>query len=327
MPTPLPPPVDDVARELLGELDAGNAAARELEFRPLPSTDVDATCAAVDGGHSVVADVGSCGVVAVRAGYTLRAPGDRYEDHVVYERVGLVKRGGHLARWRTLVEAHAWGVPLEAPKTTSGQWVRAWCEAERSLAEFDVARRALAKLRPGDLLLLDGALDGDPMQPALAASLLQTARRMGVHVVGVTKDSGLSLGGTLLFTLETEDLALRRDAPPRFFADVGAALGRAADHGTYAVRFDGRSPVYRVDVAAAEAPEAAVLAQVATLCNDVAYLGYPYPLARVHARVHYAPHESADLRRELEAIVARRRGSLFSLRLFGKGRDVLAMGE
>lgn len=323
----VPVRIDGAARELLGDMPDAGSRFQNLAFQPLTPTEADGHVAAVDGGHSVVADLGSCGVVGIRAGYTMRGPGDSYEDFVLYDEVRAVARSRAQARWRDVAQAHDWGVAVDPPKFGSGQWVRAWCEAERCLAEYDMSRRALRALRPGDLLLLDGCLDPDLFHPGLLDSVLQVARRQGVHVAGITKDTSLTIGGTLPFTLEVEEAAMARRAPTKFYVDVGEALGKQGPYGTYAVRFDGRSNLYRVDVAAATGTDEHILSRVAALCNDVAYPGYPYPLARVHSKVHYAAHQSDALRKQLESLVAQSRGSLFSLRLFGRGRDVLALGD
>jgi hypothetical protein len=145
-------------------------------------------------------------------------------------------------------------------------------------------------------------------------------------VAGVSKDTTVSLTGTLPFTLEVEETARHVQAPARFFVDVTAQLTRAAAFRTFAVRWDGHCPAYRLDI-----PDGVDAARIAAaclrVCNDVAYPGYPYPLARVHQAVHYSEDRSGDLKRQLEARIAEQRGSGFSMRLFGRGRDVLRLGE
>jgi hypothetical protein len=316
------PRVEDAAHRLLAE--SLHAARETPPLQPL-EPDYAVRCAAVDGGHSVVSDFGSCGVIAVRAGYTVRSETDDYEDVVPYNDVHVVPRSEADRVWHQLTQGHDWGHDLSPPRATGAQWVRAWCEAYRAAAEHDAARRALRVLHRGQILLLDGSLDPDPAHPSVVEGLLRIARREGIHVVGVTKDTTLSFAGMLPFTLELEAYAAESAAPARFWAEAGPPLGRHDPFSLYGARFDARSPVYRVDVAAADDEPAQVLRSVAALCNDVTTPGYPYPLARIHDRVHFASHESGDLRRALEAMVAQRRGSLFSLRMFGRGRDVLRL--
>lgn len=308
--------------------DASRASAAEsLRIEPVPEVEFTGRAAAVDGGQSILVDLGSAGVVALRAGYTVREPPDQYVDLVPVNEVRLLTRRRSLDLWREFTKDHDWGSGLEPPRNPGAKWVRPWCEALRRVAEFDLARRALVKMRTGDVLLMDGSLDDEAEPAGLTPTLLRAARRMGVHVAAVSKDTSLTLDGILPFTVEIEQHAVRSKAPARFAVNVGESLGRTDPYATYAARFDARSPVYRVDVAAADASDAHVLGLVSALCNDVAYLGYPYPLARIHDLVHFASDQSGDLKHQLEALVAQHKGSLYSLRLFGKGRDVLAMGE
>lgn len=323
--TPIP---DEAARSLLGELGAGPTPplAADLRFEPLDATDDPGRAAAVDAGQTIVVDLGTVGVVALRAGYTIREAGDGYEDVVALDTAHAVSRRTADEQWRRFVAPYAWGRDLEPPLAAGTQWVHAWLESERAVAEMDAALRALRRLRAGDLLLLDGSLDNELPHADLMRHVADAARREGVHLVGVTKDTGLSFGGILPFTLELEEAAQRAAAPSRFFVDATRPLARAGPFHTYGVRMDPRSPVYRVDVARDAANPEGVLGRILALANDVAYPGYPYPLARIHQRVHYAEDEALDLKRQLEGRIAERRGSLFSLRLFGRGRDVLALG-
>jgi hypothetical protein len=142
----------------------------------------------------------------------------------------------------------------------------------------------------------------------------------------LSKDTSLSLGDVLPFTVELEDLAVRQGVRPPWFTDVTTALDLdEAGYQVLGVQFDARSPPFRLDLAGID--PAVALPRIAGLCNDPSYPGYPYPLARIHQCVHFDSGEALDLRRELEAIVARRRGHRMSLRLFGQGRDVLQLAD
>lgn len=323
------PVLEEAVLSLLGEMGAPSSPLVDsLTMRPLSPQAGALTAAAVDGGQSVIANIGSCGVVAVRAGYTRRSPPDAYADRTTFDAIHVVTKRRLALQWGDWIRPYTWGLDIDPPVATGAQWIRAWCEGERCVAEYDAARRALRDLHPGDLLLVDGCLEDEAANLPLQEPLRQAARRDGVHLVGVTKDTSRSLGGTLPFTLELEEMALRRALPSRFTVDVTDALGVPSGFRIFGARFDSRAPVYRVDVAAADGTsEEAVLGAVAGLCNDVAYPGYPYPLARIHHLVHYADRDAGDLRRRLEALVAERRGSGLSMRLFGRGRDVLVLGE
>lgn len=328
MGTPPSASIESAATSFLGEASANETLLRTAEFATLLRRAAPPQVAAVDGGQSVLADVGSCGLVAIRAGYTLRDANDEFTDHVPYDTLHEVVRRRADASWQDLVAIYEDARHLSGPNLQGPHWLRSWCEAERSLAEFDAIRRALARLQPGDLLLLDGSLDFEAAGTGVLPALLSATRRRGVQLAAVTKDTSLSLSGAFPFTLEIEEEAARRRLTTAFAVDLTRPLGRGGDFRTFAVRWERHSGVYRVDLALSEdgAP-LDVLGEIMNLSNDVCFPGYPYPLARIHHRVAFEAGEAGDLRRRLETIVAERRGSLFSMRLFGRGRDILARGS
>jgi hypothetical protein len=67
-------------------------------------------------------------------------------------------------------------------------------------------------------------------------------------------------------------------------------VARLARRGAYA---------FRVDVVRGHRTPQALFAVLAGLSDDPAFLGYPYPLARVHQEVSLPGHLLADLRRDL----------------------------
>ncbi len=321
--------VAKAARALLGPVDSAHQAAAlsRVKFTPLRPMPVSGRVTAIDGGQSLVVNLGVLGLIAIRAGYSTRLPNDRFLDVTTYSEARELVRRDVEAEWNRLVRLYAQDWPSPPPLPSGPHWLSAWAEAERSLAEFDAAQKALRSLEAGDLLLVDGSLDPALLNASWAEAVGEAARRRGVHVVGVTKDTSVTIGGDLPFTLELEDAARRQGAPALFAADVTDLVGGPERFRTFGIRLDSRSPVYRVDVAAAEGGDSeAVLGRLAALSNDVAYPGYPYVLARIHDRVHFSEDESMELKAELESLVAERRGSLYSFRLFGRGRDVLANG-
>lgn len=318
--------LEDAIAPILDEVADETVSPHALEFRPINPAPVPRGLAAVDGGSSVVLDARTSGLYAVRAGYTIRSDDDRFLDRIPTKAYRTVTRRGFLSAWEGLRKLYAWGVVFETPALEPMRLVPCLADDERSLAEYNAARRALLELRRGDLLLLDGSLDSEERLGELRISLLERAREAGIPVASVTKDSTRTIGGVLPVTMEMEELAVRRKVAAPWFVDVTEALGLAdARSRVLVARFDARTPAYRVDVAGA--PPEELVGALLECCNDAAYPGYPYPLARIHHRVHYEPGESADLRRDLEGIVARRRGHRLSLRLLTKGRDVLELAH
>ena len=318
------PSLEDAANAILDEVQG--TPEHPLDFLPIRAAPSLRRCAAVDGGSTVVLNARTAGLYAVRAGYVIREPDDRHLIRITSNtwRTATKRSTGRL--WTDLKRHYGWGVDLSAPKLDAARLVPQLSETERVLAEFDASRRALKELHPGDILLVDGSFDDEERFAPLRENLLEWADAGDVGVIGVSKDTSLSVGGTLPFTLELEELSTTRKVAAPWMVDVTKALSyEELGFQVFGMQFDPRSTPYRVDLAGVDAAEAASF--LLGLCNDPAYAGYPYPLARVHHRVHYESGESMDLRRELEGIVARRRGHRLSMRLFGNGRDVLELAN
>lgn len=315
--------LEQVASTILHEVPESASAADAVRFRPVTRSAAP-RCAAVDGGSTVVLDAKTVGLYFVRVGYVVRRTDDTHLDRLTARSPRTVTRRNVDRHWDALRELHAWGVDVPMPRIESDRVVPQLAEAERMLAEYAACRRALHELEPGDLLLVDGSLEDEERCTPLRESLVDRCRDHGVLLAGVSKDSGLSIGGILPFTMELEELAERRGVPTPWWVDVTDALGRGSGlYRTLCVRLDARSPSFRVDVGLGE-PER-IVGWLAELSNDPVFPGYPYPLARAHQRVAYSSAEAMDLRRDLEGIVARARGYRLSLRLFGRGRDVLTL--
>ena len=62
---------------------------------------------------------------------------------------------------------------------------------------------------------------------------------------------------------------------------------------------------FRVDVAKGGAPPGEVLARLAGLSDDPAFVGYPYPLARAHQAARVTGYTVADLRRAFREALSR----------------------
>lgn len=312
-------------------LDSYNAEAggplETAEFQPIGEPGAVGRVAAVDGGSCVLIDLVSCGCLSVRASHIVRKPDDSYEDGPVAERVYVVARRDAEAWWADVLAEFGWGLRADLPPARSRTTMGLWADAARSVLEYHATRSVLGGLAEGDVLLLDGSLEGEPGGPDLTTPLLQRAAERGVHVVAVSKDSARTIGGLLPFPIEVEQAAEKAGAAREFLCDVTNALGLSG-HGfrTFAVRWDVRAPVLRLDVPDGDATHAAELAAVlATTCNDPTALGYPYPLARAHRRVRYTPDSVIDRRRAMEAIIAERRGTRLGMRLFGRGRELLEL--
>jgi len=150
----------------------------------------------------------------------------------------------------------------------------------RERVEWDGIERTIAQASAGALVLVDGDLRPDPRLPIeWVTELLADATARGITVVGITKHTSLARGGApLIGQLEAEADALL-GTRSRWWAPIGHSPGdRGVPFTVTAARLDPDAAYsFRVDVAAGIDPEAA-LTQLATVCDDAAFPGYPYPL-------------------------------------------------
>lgn len=243
-------------------------AARPLanlpEFQPLPApVHPPGPVVAVDGSHAVLVDNGAVWVVAHRAS-ALAWPGPAHPVPPVVA-AATPEEAARIA-----------GRPLASAE--------AFAAALRERAELGALGRAIASAAPGALVLADGALHGlppDAQADADAARRLAASR--GVALVAVAKRTTLERDGVPLVP------ALHAQGP------AGTWAAAVAD-GVFVARLHAAAPcAFRVDAACV-----ADMARLVPLARDAAYVGYPYPLAKVHNQVAFTAGAVAELRAGLE---------------------------
>jgi len=285
---------------------------RPLELRPdaeivrIGSDPALGVCvAAIDGGSACLVNGRSFWVVAYRAGTVWHRDRATFRE----ERDELVLRT--LSQTDAKAEyAHALaaaGVVRERELADLGGVV----DVLRELAEWQRAGQAVAEAGPGDLVLVDGSLHPGPYMPAaVVRPVHELALARGVDLVGVTKASKLRWGRYAPLVLRVRRKAEAEVGPDerwllRVTDDAEAAatgwrsevyVARLARRGAYA---------FRVDAVRGQRGAEELFAVLAGLSDDPAFLGYPYPLARVHQVVSLPGHLLADLRRDLREALLR----------------------
>ncbi len=271
--------IDAVAERLAGLLLGGqvsldDAAGSELEFepvvtlRPLGPPEPSPEVWAVDGGQALVADARCLQVVVTRSATVCFRHGRCEVEEVGDLQAHLLGAGSSRFGLEEV------GLELEDGIPVDINLLRDW-------AEWVAARACVERAVPGSLVLLDGDLVPDWRSPAgLAAALFAAAAERDVTVVGLTKHSSLSRGGApLVGQLELE--AARELGRTRWWAPVARtkAGSRWPDLQVVVAGLDPDSRyAFRIDLPAATEPEVA-LARLASVCNDAAFPGYPYPLS------------------------------------------------
>jgi hypothetical protein len=316
--------VDNPADEPVAPDDGGSLELADdaplVEFGSDPAPGL--TAAAVDGGSACLLNGRSFWLVAYRAGTVWHRDRDTFAvdvDPLVLR--ALTQSDAKSAYAEALALA---GLRRERELADLGGVV----DVLRELAEWRRASEAVAAARSGDLVLVDGSLHPGAFLPAsLVGPVHQLALDRGVDLVGVTKASKLRWGRYAPLVLRVRRRAERELGPDaRWYLRVtaegtgepqGAARADAEDSGeeegagpdeddvlwrseVYVARLARRGAyAFRVDAVRGHRTPAALFAVLAGLSDDPAFLGYPYPLARVHQAVSLPGHLLADLRRDL----------------------------
>ncbi|MFO8133416.1 MAG: DNA double-strand break repair nuclease NurA [Thermoplasmatota archaeon] len=270
-------------------LDAGSfsASLSPEQFAPLQPAPSGRT-AALDGS-SIRALDGLSFVVSVCRAAAVTADEDMVRDtHVSDMRAAALSRDTceevFLDAYRELSDVP----PPSVPDT-----VEEAAGALRGLQEQALARAMIGQLDGGDLCLLDGALHGNRwLQPVVDATC-RLAAECDVHLAAVSKRSDLAARGVpLLYWIRRHG---DRTLPGRRWryplseerCIYVAKLHPAARH------------VFRIDVNPYDGEPGEVLPRLASLSDDVATLGYPYPLAAAHRAVVVTADEASYWQRRL----------------------------
>jgi NurA domain len=307
-------PVDEpIAPEETAPLElAEDRGLVQFPVDPAPGV----TAAAVDGGSACLVNGRSFWVIAYRAGTIWHR--DRVTVHEDPAPLTIEALTQTDAKGRYAQALAAAGVVRERDLADLGGVV----DVLRELAEWRRAREAIERAVPGDLILVDGSLHPGAFLPAaLVVPIHELALEREVDLVGVTKASKLRWGRYAPLVLRVRRraeaelgpdarwyLRVTRDpdeAPALADPDTGEAAPPWRSE-VYVARLASRGPyAFRVDAVRGHREPEALFAVLAGLSDDPAFLGYPYPLARVHQVVSLSGHMLADLRRDLRAAFMR----------------------
>ena len=285
----------DEALVVVGHPDA-------YELAPVEPVD-PGTVWAVDGGSCTVADGRSFQVAGYRAA-RVRFAGDVTEDV-----------------WRPQLDVRA--VSPEEMERMARETLTDLCGSEperlpdlprpvdamREWAEWREVGRTVDEAAPGDLVLVDGSLHGGPMVPQeVVRRVHEEAVARGVSLAGVVKSSTLYWGRNAPLVTLLKRRGDRELGPARWSARISTEpvfarlyvgdifVAHLAPTAAYA---------FRVDVARGPAPPEQVLGRLASLADDPAFVGYPYPLARAHQAARVTGYDVADIRRSFREALSR----------------------
>ena len=300
-------PAGDI-RVAEGQLDLADDLVVEghpdrFDLTPLSPAD-PGTAWAIDGGSCMLADGRSFHVAAYRAARVRFRAGvtDVIESPPL--QVRALSRDEMRRLYRERLDEMGSEVPERIPDIPRP------VDFFRECAEWQRVRETVREASPGDLVLVDGSLHGGPW---VAASFVRhthaEAVERDVSLASVVKASTLFWGRNaplvgLLKRRGDRELGAARwcvrisNAPQferLYVGDIFVAhLAPTAPH------------AFRVDVARGPRPAEEVLARLAGLSEDSAFVGYPYPLARAHQSARVSGYAVADLRLAFRAALSGR---------------------
>ncbi len=252
---------------------------------------------AVDGGQALVADARCLQVYVTRASRVCWSGGRAVLEESLPLQAALLGLGED-SQARSLLIAS--GAPVAPDCSVDVNLLREW-------AEWSAARSAVLDAAAGAVVLVDGDLQPDwRMAPEWVADLLDVAADRGVTLMGVTKHTSLSWGGAPLLGV-LERLAAGMTGPRDLWWAPVARSSPSAGPGTQVVvaRLDPEARfAFRVDLPGTSDP-AAALATLATLCDDAAFPGYPYPLSSADRLAACPPWVRDEVRSRMDEVFDR----------------------
>jgi len=290
-----------------GQLELGDVVVvpghpDAFSIDPVPVNDPGVVWA-VDGGSCLVADARSFQVAAFRVARVRFAAGatDLVESPALEVRAVSRHQVSDMAReaLRELTGMEPEQLP-ELPRPV---------DALREWAEWRATIRTIEEADPGDLVLVDGSLHGGPLvPPAVVRRAHQTAVDRGVHLAGVVKASTLYWGRNAPLVTLIKRRADRELGASRWAARISTdpIFGRLYVGEIFVAHLAPTAAyAFRVDVARGPGEPQDVLARLAGLAGDPAFVGYPYPLARAHQAARVTGYAVADLRRAFREALTR----------------------
>jgi hypothetical protein len=258
---------------------------------------------AVDGGSCLVADARSFQVAAFRVARVRFAGGVTELIESPALEVRAVSRHEVAAVAREALRELIGEEPEQVPELSRP------VDALREWAEWRTTIKTIEGAAPGDLVLVDGSLHAGPLVPAAVVRRAhETAVSRGVHLAGVVKASTLYWGRNAPLVTLIKRRADRDLGPTRWAAHISTdpVFGRLYIGEIFVAHLAPTAAhAFRVDVARGPGDPGEVLARLAGLAGDPAFVGYPYPLARAHQAARVTGYAVADVRRAFREALTR----------------------
>lgn len=161
----------------------------------------------------------------------------------------------------------------------------------RTLMEWDKVNGLLEELNENDIIIFDGSLISGEISTShqFFSSLVEKATSKGISLVGLSKDTSLSIDSASLPVVLNESSKIHHPNQ-NWFVEYDDKDGVGLSH---FVKFSKlRDLIFRVDAVVPPHLEFKdVISWVGSYCFDSMLFGYPYPMQKIHDSVRISESE------------------------------------
>lgn len=244
--------------------------------------------AAIDGSSFKILSGHSFIVSGRRAGYVIAD-----EKGITAKKIGDVEIDAIEKREMKDIFAGKYEEVMNRPPKKFPGSMDETIDAIRGLEEQEMARDAIDELDEGDIVMMDGSLEGSEFLPDVIKKNCSRAMDMGVHLVGICKRSDL-------YTSKLPVLSWVKNRGDRIFSRQRWYYPLSEERKIYIAKLHPFSKFsFRVDINPMEKEAEEILGKIAAFSNDVPYIGYPYPLAEIHRNVVITSEDGLYYRKAL----------------------------
>jgi hypothetical protein len=265
-------------------LDGGKHAQEAYPFESFKARNADYKLAVIDGSNHSIRGMNFT-FAALRTGYHIYHGGEKIDESVDPITVELLANHndpdiGFEKKFETYYKRVVGEKPVGYPEfDKTPERIRTLCEWQKLIELID-------RLDAGDVIVFDGTLISGVLTTthAFFNGLADRARAKGITLVGLSKDTSLSIGTAPvpIVLLESSNLHYPNK---NWFVEFRP--------GTYFVRFTRQNQlVFRLDVVlSGEETIDTLLSKIGAYCFDQTTLGYPFPLQNIHDAVRISEME------------------------------------
>lgn len=264
-------------------VDTKDQSEKDFNFTTFKSKNHDFKVAAVDGsnhnvkGNNLIFTMFRVGHLIYQSGQCIEASIDPIKADF------LMNNQSETSGYQQKFERYFHDVIGELPK--GKMEFEKVSERIRSLLEWEKIKNLISMLDKDDVIIFDGSL----MSGAISTNndfyneLVTEAKRKGISLVGLSKDTSLSIDSAPIPIVLLE-ASKKQFSDKNWYVDIDDF---------YFVKFiKNKDLIFRVDAVVADHISfGELMSRVGAYCFDQATLGYPYPMQKIHDSVRISEME------------------------------------